>query len=492
MKTNRCAAKCDGACQGLDRRQFLQAAAGVVLAPAILRGLPASPQTAAGPRLRPRGPASKYTPLIHAAFVRRKEDYGILWPGDIYDGKAAHIRYAADIERTGQAVGAKIVLRPEPIYSLAEADAWIAEAKQAASDGLFLVTLDRQKHAWPTAAKAADSGLPTVIFAPLGTAFTTNTEPVAAKPGCVIYASVGEFDQAAYGLKMLAAGARIRRTRCAVIQGDARSESRLTELGIALQYVPAAVFMAEYERMGVPADVVAMADAYMRKARSIRGATRQDVVNGIKSYRVAGAILEREGADAISMDCLGALGPTKISLPCIAWSRMNDDGIPAACEADTGAIASHILVQALFDRPGFQQDPVPDTTRDAIIGAHCSCPTKLGGFDGPEEPFDLVHHHGNRDAVPRTQWKIGQRITCLDTLPGEGAAPTELLISTGTVTDNIDVPPAGGCVVSVRVKFESARDVLSFPGFHQLFFYGDYKRELRDFAKLNRLKATIV
>jgi hypothetical protein len=44
----------------------------------------------------------------------------------------------------------------------------------------------------------------------------------------------------------------------------------------------------------------------------------------------------------------------------------------------------------------------------------------------------------------------------------------------------------------VRVKFDSARDVLSFPGFHPLFFYGDFKRELRDFAKLYRLKATIV
>ena len=492
MKMNRCAAQCHGDCHSMDRRRFLQAAAGVALAPALLGGCATGPHAAVGSRIRPCGPASKYTPVIHAAFVRRKEDYGILWPGDIYDGKAAQARYIADIEKTGKAIGAKVIIRPEPIYSLAEADAWIAEAKLAQTDGLVLVVHDRQKHAWPTAAKAVDSGLPTVIFTPLGTAFTTNTESVAVKPGSVIYSSIGEFDQAAYGMKMLAAGAKIRRTRCVVIKGKDRAESKLTELGIALQYVPAPSFMAEYEQMGVPAEVVAMADAYMRKARSIRGATRQDVINGIKSYRVAENILQREGADAISMDCLGALGSTKISLPCIAWSRMNDDGIPAACEADLGAVASHIFVQALFDRPGFQQDPVPDTTCDAIIGAHCSCPTKLSGFGGPEEPFDLMHHHGNRDAVPRPLWKVGQRITCLDVLPGEGATPTELLVSAGTVLDNLDVPPAGGCVVSVRAKFDSNQDVLTFPGFHQLFFYGDFKRQLRDFAKLYRLKATLV
>jgi hypothetical protein len=47
-------------------------------------------------------------------------------------------------------------------------------------------------------------------------------------------------------------------------------------------------------------------------------------------------------------------------------------------------------------------------------------------------------------------------------------------------------------VVSVRAKFDSNQDVLTFPGFHQLFFYGDFKRQLRDFAKLYRLKATLV
>ena len=164
MKISRCAAQCNGRCHSIDRRLFLQAAAGFALAPALLGGCASSPQANIGPRIRACGPASKYTPVIHAAFVRRKEDYGILWPGDIYDGKGAYARYTADIEKTAKAIGAKVILRPEPIYSLAEADAWIAEAKQAQSDGLFLVVHDRQKHAWPTAAKAADSGLPAVIF----------------------------------------------------------------------------------------------------------------------------------------------------------------------------------------------------------------------------------------------------------------------------------------------------------------------------------------
>ncbi|UCF14830.1 MAG: hypothetical protein JSW59_15580, partial [Phycisphaerales bacterium] len=198
--------------------------------------------------------------------------------------------------------------------------------------------------------------------------------------------------------------------------------------------------------------------------------------------------------DAITMDCLGALGKIDVSLPCIAWSRMNDDGIPAACEADYGAVASHIMTQYLFGRPGFQQDPVADTADDSIIGAHCSCPTKLNGFDTDPEPFDLLHHHGNRDAVPRTLWRKGQRVTSIDLLPGkaDGTSASKVLISAGTVIENIDVPPSGGCVVSVKVRFDGNQEVLSFPGFHQIFFYGDYKHQMKDFCQLCKFDAQIV
>lgn len=443
--------------------------------------------------IRACGPASKYVPTIKAAFVRRKEDYGMLWPGAVYDGKAARSKYTSQLIQAADALGIKLDIRTEPIYNAAEADSWLSEAGAAKVDGLILLLLDRQQHTWPTAAKAVDAGIPTVIFSPVGTSFTTNTINLADRPGCVIY-STDDFSQAVYGMKMLKAGARIRRARCVVIKGAETFDTTMADLGITLRHVPANTFIEEYNRTPDSKEILAMADSYIRQARRITGATRQDVINGLKSYYVAGKILEREAADAITMDCLGALGKIKVSLPCIAWSRMNDDGIPAACEADYGAVATHIVVQFLFDRPGFQQDPVADTANNAIIGAHCSCPTRLNGFDQPPEPFDIRHHHGNRDAVPRTIWRKGQRVTCVDVLvPGERQNPkTELLISSGTVVDNVSVPPAGGCVVSVRVKFDGGQKVLSFPGFHQIFFYGDYKQHLVEFCQLFNLKAQVV
>ncbi|MBM3335416.1 hypothetical protein FJY63_12210 [Candidatus Sumerlaeota bacterium] len=218
----------------------------------------------------------------------------------------------------------------------------------------------------------------------------------------------------------------------------------------------------------------------------------------MKSFAVARNFLEREEADGITMDCLGALGRTKVSLPCIAWSRMLDHAIPAACEADIGAALTHAVVQYLFDRPGFQQDPVADTGRDGLIGAHCTCPTRLDGFSKPPESYYLCHHHGMRDAVPRPTWRVGQRATVADIeLPVAGAKekpgrPAGMYISAGTVVDNIAVPPSGGCVVSVLLKLDNVTEFLNYPGFHQLFFYGDYKKELRAFCQLFGIEARVV
>ena len=492
MSLGRCPAQCGCCGSSISRRKFVATASTSLLSASMLSGWLPGRLALAG-KIEQKGLAASCVPTIKACFVRRRGEYGMWWPGQIYDGKAAREKYTEQIIETAKKLNVKLDLAPKPIYNGNEADAWVAEATAAKPDGLLVVLLDRQQHAWPTAYKAVDSKIPTVIFSPVGSSFTTNTQPLAGKPGCFV-CSTNDFRQVQYGMKMLHARAKMRATRCLVIRGSRKYDTEIPQLGIKLRYVPAAAFLDEYNKTPVSEEIQAMAGELIRGARQQRGATDQDVVNGIKSYVVARMLLERENADSITMDCLGALARSKISLPCIAWSKMNDDGIPAACEADLGAVASHVMVQYLFDRPGFQQDPVPETARRAIIGAHCSCPTKLGGFSAPSEPYDIVHHHGARDATRRTIWKKGQRVTSVDVIMDEGdkSLPSHALISAGEVLENVSAPPAGGCVVSVMVKFDGDTNVLAYPGFHQVWFYGDYKQELADFCQLLNVKSTVV
>ena len=488
MCPNRCAAHCHA--HHLTRRDFLRAST-VAAGSTLLGGSIAGAWGAVVPAFAPCGPGSKCVPAIKVAFVRRKGDYGMRWPGQVYDGEAARKLYTRKIQETAASLKMNADIRPAPLHTLAESEAWIAEAKSGKCDGLLVVLLDRQEHSWPTAAKAMDSGIPTVIYSPLGSSFTTNTAPLAARTGAIIYAT-DDFSQPAYGMKMLHAAAKMRATRVVVIQGKDRRESIIPDLGIQLRYVPASTFVDLYKSLGETDEMRALAAQFIRRAKKIIGATRQDVVNGAHSYVVARKIMEQEQADGISMDCLGALGPTQMSLPCLAWSRMNDDGIPAGCEADIGAVGAHVIVQYLFDRPGFQQDPVPETARKAIIGAHCSCPTKLNGFDKPAEPYVLRHHHAERDATAHPAWRVGQPVTSLDVLTPTKGKPTTLIISSGHVLENMKVPPSGGCVISVMVKFDGVEDVLAYPGFHQLFFYGNFRQQLVDFCRLLKLQPQVV
>lgn len=488
MCSNRCAAHCHA--HPLTRRDFLRAS--TIVAGSTLFGKSLSEAFGAGgPAFTPCGPGSKCRPVLKVAFVRRKGDYGLRWPGQVYDGEAARELYTRKIQETAATLNMKADIRSAPLHSLAESEAWIAEVKSARPDGLLIVLLDRQEHSWPTVAKAMDSGIPTVVYSPLGSSFTTNTAPLAERTGAIIYAT-DDFSQPAYGMKMLQAGTKMRATRVVVIQGNARRDTVMPDLGIQLRHVPASTFVDLYQSLGETAEMRAIAAQFIRRAKKVIGATRQDVINGARSYVVARRILEQEQADGISMDCLGALGPTQMSLPCLAWSRMNDDGIPAGCEADIGAAGAHVIVQYLFDRPGFQQDPVAETARKAIIGAHCSCPTKLNGFDKPSEPYVLRHHHAERDATAHPAWRVGQPITSLDVLPATKEKPTTLIISSGRVLENMKVPPAGGCVISVMVKFDGVNDVLTYPGFHQLFFYGNYRQQLVDFCRLFKLQPQVV
>jgi len=456
------------------------------------------------------GPASRYVPLIKAAFVRRKGDYGMAWPGAIYDGETALNNYHQQIIKAERELGIKIDIRSLPIYSLKEADQWLNEAAAGNPDGFLVVVLDRQQHSWPTVYKTVETKIPTVVFSPIGTAFTTNTTVADAMSG-VFICSTDDFSQAVYGIKMIKAGAKLRETRVVVLRGNERREDEIPHFGVKLLYLPAKTYLDDYNRIPITDEIEVMAEDYIKNATRMTGPTKQDVLNGVKGYVVARSIIEREGADAITMDCLGTLGNSKVSLPCIAWSKLNDDGVPAVCEADLTSVVKHCLVQYLFDRPGFQQDPVPDTAKNSLIGAHCSCPTRLNGFSEQSEPYFLSHHHGKRDAVPVTIWKIGQKVTVFDVVFNQRSSDRtrfahrfpvnmederpEMIISTGEVIENISVPPSGGCVVSINVKLDNVNDssdLLSYPGFHQLFFYGDFKKELKEYCGLFNIKQTVI
>ena len=99
MSHGRCAAHCG--C-GINRRRFLAGSAASVAGLTLLAGCEQSAQMASIEKIAPCGPASTHRPRIQAAFVRRQEDYGMWWPGAVYDGEAARERYTQDVRATAE------------------------------------------------------------------------------------------------------------------------------------------------------------------------------------------------------------------------------------------------------------------------------------------------------------------------------------------------------------------------------------------------------
>ena len=460
---------------------------------------------AAHPDIPHYGPAGNYTPRIRTAFIRREENYGMWWPGEIYDGEAARKRYTELILESAAELNMEAEISSKPIYSLEEGAKWIQAAEAEGADGLLLVTLDRQQHTWPTVGKAIENKLPVVVFSPLGSSFTTNTSLYNKKDG-VFIASTDDFGQVVFGMKMLSAGARIRETRyLVIIEGiDEISETTLDHFGTRLRFIPARYFIEQYNGLKDSEDASKLARDCMKRARHIHDVSEEDVINGARSYFAVTSLLEQEKADAVTMDCLGVLGPRQISLPCLAWSKLNDSGIPAACEGDLEACLTHCVIQYLFDKPAFQQDPVAETAKGCLIGSHCSCPTKLAGLQTEPEPYSIMNHHGKRDATLKPEWKLGQTVTVADMIlpvaQNSLRKPTveytdgkpKMLISTGEVVEQKSIPPAGGCVVAPMVKLQGVESYLDYPGFHQMFFYGDHKQELKHFSQLYGITPEVI
>ena len=432
------------------------------------------------PEAQQYGPAGRYSPRIKVAFVRR-EEYGMWWPGAVYPGDEARKKYVSRLEKEAGNMGVDLQLRTEPIHNGEQANRWMEKVENEGPDGHLLVLQDRHGPAWDAARSAVKLDVPTVIFCPIGASFTTNTRHFTDQTGAVLY-SAPEFDQAIYGMKMLAAAARMKKTRCLVLQGNKTHERTLADTGIGLRHLPESSYVNAFKDTATSSSIRSLAKKYRQQARDLANTDQKDLLEGVRAYAAAHRVMEENEGDAITMDCLGmGRENSGVPLPCLGWSRLNDTGVPAICEADEGAIVAHIMTHYLFDRPGFQQDPVADTDNDSVIGAHCSCATRLKGYDEPPEPFNLSHHHALRDITTQTMWQKGQPVTSLEVYPGD---PTTLEIATGRVIGQLSVPPHGGCVVSVNVKFDGVDQVRDFPGFHQVWFYGDRGDELQEFAQL--------
>lgn len=465
-------------CCAMSRRCFLAASTVALAAPM----LGAKPSKAEPGTLGEYIELSEFRPRPHvrilSAVVRHTPPYWLGWPGTAYDLEGHRAYYARTFAEAAKRVGVQLEQEPQPLENDQAVNGFASRVDAERPDAV-LISL-QHLNAWHWADAVAKVGVPTIIFAPVGMAFTGHVLEISRRPGVHVISSL-ETSAVEQAFRMIRAKRQLEETRLLVVAGDKRQETTLGRLGTTVCYVPRPTLHELFARMPETEETYEVARRASRNAKKAVEPTRADVRNAARSFQTAKRLLRDESCNAITTDCLGMVSAKVVPTPpCLAASLFQDGGVTYGCEADVFGAVSLMLSSYLFDKPGFMNDPVPETVKNLLIAAHCTSGTRLNGFDRAQEPHILrSHSESNIGVAMQVLWREGQPVTLV-----RFQNPDELILDTGVVVSNVQTPPAGGCRTNFEIamdRVEDARDVL---GFHQVVFYGQHRRDVEAFCQM--------
>ena len=467
---------------GMSRRSFLQVAGGTASAISLsskpLLAATASAQNASAKKR----PATVMGAFIYPPTESLKKVGYYSWPGSSFNAEARQRQYAQKIKRIERNLGMYISMNEKPLDEAESVTRFISEVKRSKPDGLLLILF--KKGHWPQVTRIVEeTQIPAVVLTTLGILLVDHIRQLHRKSGVYLINSLDNLDAVEDGMKMIRTARRMKDSRIVNIAGSQIKETIVPHLGTQVRTVPHTQFYEEFSRIEATDAVKKLADAYRNNAREIVQPTKADILDAAKAYFALKRMIQMEKADALMMDCLpGLRRPHKHCPPCMGYMSLRDEGIPAGCQSDLSATLTLMLVQQLFDKPGFQQNASMETEKNHYFGAHCTCASKLSGPSGPSEPYILMSHaEAGWGCVPRVLWPVGQEVTMAQYLPGE---TPRMYVYSGNVVGCPPIPATGGCRTNVEMTINEVDDVCDVKGMHQAIFYGNYAKQLRMFCQL--------
>ena len=87
-------------------------------------------------------------------------------------------------------------------------------------------------------------------------------------------------------------------------------------------------------------------------------------------------IVSRYQLDGLTLRCFDLLTTVK-NTGCVALSKLNDEGIPAACEGDVPLLLTMMIAKQEYNQIGFQVNPARIHPDGKMLFAHCTVPLKM-------------------------------------------------------------------------------------------------------------------
>lgn len=469
----------------ISRREFLgtSAVAGSIL---LSGGFASQPLAAAEEAGWPKLPPVK----IHVVYVGT----GGAWPTPTFDAPAEVARfkkYLAGVEdRLGDVkfVGGELIPNTVP-------EAVKVAASLKGADATVLVHLSFGSG--EPLLKLVEAGLPTAIFSQPFSGHDWMYVPQWQKAGKkVILLTSSDYSELARAAALLRVPVRMRQSRIIVVGRATGTAPACSAEQVKQRLGPEVVPISQEQVITAhkavnPTDAEAEAEQYwIRQAKKIIEPSKADIINSACMYLAIKNIMIKERAQAFTSSyCMDT--PAK---GCLTFSKLNDLGLVGACEGDIDSTLTMLIFTYAFGVPGFISDPLFDTSKNAVIHAHCTSTTKLDGPNGKRAPFLIrTQCDSNAGVSLEVQMRVGQDITC-----AKLANLDTMLISTGKIIELTDFEDRG-CRTQITTKVTNASKMLHNWGggvlesdmmtmLHRVIFYGNHLESVKDIAALMGLK----
>ena len=269
---------------------------------------------------------------------------------------------------------------------------------------------------------------------------------------------------------------------------------------LGVELVPLAEERYDEIMAGVDNDAAEkLAEQWIKEAERVVEPTREDVIKAARASLTLDQLIAENHAHGLTVGTCMSWLPR--GFPCLGFSRLNDRGIPAACDGDMDCLLTMLIFQYALDRAGFMGNAAGvDTAKNAFHLAHCSAPLRMEGPESAKAPY-LLRRHGELrgGAVTEVHYRIGQEVTFtkmihLDTL----------LVFTGKIIEVPKVPKdtERGCRTEIAAEVRDADKLLEnwgggalgasakdyYASLHRVAYYGDHTRSIRHLAHLLGLK----
>jgi hypothetical protein len=281
------------------------------------------------------------------------------------------------------------------------------------------------------------------------------------------------------------------------------AEAVYKRTGVLLEFRPIEQLKSQLETVD-PAGARKEMERWKKEATSIVEITDEALLECCKMYVLLRSIIDKEALSGVSIDCLSfTFGPKPIlPFPCLAFTRLRDEGFAVPCEADVCGMLTSMVLQEISQKPSyFCNISSVDVEKSGTVLRHCVAPLQLLGRNVAALPYRLRDYHGIGGVTPEVAFPVGLEVT----LGGFTKDLKNFVVWPGKIqagihdTDRPSFESPGAqnrkmrryCTNRAELKINEANVFLQkIVGIHHVMVAGSYMKALRE--EMIRLNVNVI